>query len=187
MSHGVAGALAALAAAIRAGAEPEIGELARGVLSWLWSVRCRDDDTRQWPTVIEEPGSGSGWCRGDLGIAAAACAAAAALGDREWIDRATAAARSAFARRDWHAESVALCHGPAGAAHIGQRLFELTEDGAFADGARHACADLLHHLDGADLSLGLLVGKSGIALALRSLVEPTEHAWDRWFLPGVPS
>ena len=186
MSHGVAGVIAALAAAIRAGADGEIQDLARGALAWLWSVMFEGNE-RLWPTVVGEPGGGSGWCRGDLGVAAAACAAAFAVGDHESIARATAAARTALERRDWVNSTVALCHGPAGAAHVAHRLYRLTGDPSFADAARSACADVLDQLDRHELGPGIVTGRSGVALALESLVGTIEPSWDRWFLPGFPS
>ncbi len=186
MSHGVAGILAALAAAIHAGAGAETRALVSAGLAWLWSVKL-DDGAHQWPIVIGEAGGGSGWCRGDLGIAAAACAVAFALDDRESIARATAAARTALERRDWKSETVALCHGPAGAAHLAHRLYHLTGDPAFADATRRACADVLDNLDRCELGPGLVTGQAGVALALESLLETIEPGWDRWFLPGFPS
>lgn len=183
MSHGVGGTLAALAAAHAVGADTR--ELLAGGLAWLWSVQR--DDERQWPSVIGEDGGGQGWCRGDLGVAVGACSAALALEDRDAVARASAALRLALARRDWNREAVTLCHGPAGAAHVAHRMFGITGEGAFADAARSACDDLLDGLARTpDLGPSLLTGRSGVALALLSLLEEIEPTWDRWLLPGVP-
>ena len=176
MAHGIAGALAALAAAAGAGVEAA-RPLCAEVAAWLAAP------PPFVPLLAGQPEAG--WCRGEVGVAAGLYAAARAGDDEALADAAVDRARRALGRAAWQPGSLALCHGAAGVAHIAHRLHRATGDPAFADAARAAFAAVLAGAD-AITEPGLLDGAAGMALAVDAALDPTRASWDRWFLPGLP-
>ncbi|HUS66476.1 MAG TPA: lanthionine synthetase C family protein [Kofleriaceae bacterium] len=200
VAHGVAGAIAFLAGAIRAGVEVErCRRLLERAVPWLLARRQPDGMPAQ--LVAGEPPRASrlAWCYGDPGTAAALLLAANATGDAAWRDAAVTIAREAAARPPERTGVVdaMLCHGAAGLGHIFNRLHQATGDPPLRDAAiawferaldmrrpgegvggfRAHDGVLGWHDDG-----GLLTGSAGVALALLAATRATEPAWDRLLL-----
>lgn len=142
------------------------------------------------------------WCYGSPGIARALWLAGSALQSQRYCDFAITA-MEAVCRRDLSAaaqQSLSLCHGTAGVLQIVQRFAWDTRHTTFKETVKVLTEELVEHYTPAlpfgyaDLRLsgqtpagpGLLLGSSGIALALLSAASDQMSSdqmpsWDRLF------
>ncbi|WP_194924884.1 lanthionine synthetase C family protein [Catenulispora pinisilvae] len=185
MAHGVAGPLALLALAMRAGAEVNgHREAIERITAWLATWQCPYWVTREQirtREIITAPARPS-WCYGALGMARAEQLAALALGDRTSAAAAENAAYAALTDRrvrDLTGDG-SLCHGWAGLittaaaiaqdcpgpAHLAELIALLAEEPSAADEAKD----------------GFLEGSAGTALALHRLSNAPATAWTRALL-----
>jgi lantibiotic biosynthesis protein len=132
LSHGIAGPLAALSLALRAGVSvPGQGEAVETFARWLVDRVRQDDHGPFWPSYVtfeEEvgdmatvsPQTRAAWCYGTPGVARALQLASIALSEPAWGGLATAAMRSQLARPldDWLIRDGSVCHGAAGLLHL---------------------------------------------------------------------
>lgn len=190
LAHGIAGAIAVLAAALDAGCEAARPVLAEGVGRLLAHELALDVPDGRFPAVAW-PGLAAGasrlaWCYGDLGIAAALLAA----GDVEGDAVATGAGRRALASAACRSvdrsrvTDAGLCHGTAGVALLFHRL------APFGQGAPHAAetwsARLFDDVRTSRLpsAPGLLDGRAGVVLALLALAG-RGGGWESALLPNA--
>jgi hypothetical protein len=191
--NGVAGIAGVLGGAIGAGiaARP----LLEGALRWTWYALRR------------MPKAGM-WMDGALGIAAVTHAAARRAGLASWEERAHALAL-AIARAAPRMTQSGLARGAAGAAVMFARLYRTTGEPRFADAAITYLERLLRrrrpgeglagyrwyspvwqrgYVGDANFPTGwigtpgLLVGVTGIGLALLAFLDERDPAWDRALL-----
>jgi lantibiotic modifying enzyme len=203
VAHGAPAVIVVLAGAVQAGvAAARARPLLDGALRWLWAGR-RDDPTGSAFYRWEQDGVGFdparlAWCHGDAGVAAAVHAAACAIGDGEWAERALAVARRSTARTlaDSGVVDGCLCHGSAGLALMYARLAHATGEPIFADAARRWYAHLLDQrqpgagiggfVPGMRDDTSLMLGATGIALALLAGLSAVEPVWDRLLAVSLP-
>ncbi|MEU8827250.1 lanthionine synthetase LanC family protein [Streptomyces sp. NPDC048636] len=175
LAHGIAGPLALLATAHRAGhTVPGQNDAIHTAAQWLLTWQTPQ---RTWPphvsgTALDDGPSGTttritgrttAWCYGTPGIAAALTGATHALG-LPALNRTAAAAMASLAARSpdhWDTEGTALCHGSAGILQSALRL----SCRPLVDMAAHAT------LLGATTARphGFLTGRAGTALTLADL------------------
>ena len=199
-AHGMAGIVAALAAAGAHGVERErIASLLEACLERFLAQRLDPSRGGGFPEYwgTDFPLTQSGWCNGDLGIAANLLVAARCFGRRDWEDAALSIARREARRlpeevEDFNRSSPILCHGHAGRTHLLNRFYQATGEELFADGARFWLRETLGlrrpgtrfggfapEQDGARVPLtGFLMGSAGIGLALLAATTSVEPAWD---------
>lgn len=208
MAHGVAGAIALLAALANAGVdEDRARSLASGAARWLLAQELAGTAGATLPDWFGPDGDDrqparSAWCYGDPGAAVALLAAARATGDAAWERRALAMARAASVRApaDAGVLDAGLCHGAAGLGHIYNRLYQATGDAALGEAARTwllRALDLrraegvagfpacLRNPDGSRRWVddpGLVTGATGVGLALLAAISDREPTWDRMLL-----
>ncbi|HKH45467.1 MAG TPA: lanthionine synthetase C family protein [Thermoanaerobaculia bacterium] len=208
-SHGMAGVVALLGAASRAGvaAAPPLLERA---MSWLLARRVPAERGFCFPHFYvpgsEVRGSRVAWCYGDPGMAAALLVAGRGAGDPAWERIALEVGRDAAGRPEEQArvQDAGLCHGATGVAHIFHRLHCSTGDAALAEAAqvwyeralryripglgfggfRAWSSDGDGNLDWRE-DPGFLEGSAGIGLALLAAVSPVDPGWDRVFLESL--
>ncbi len=192
MVHGVAGAIAFLAAACAAGV-PHARQLATDAVRWLLGHE-RAASVPRFPmhAGIEVPFDfvRNGWCHGDATIAAALIQAGEALGDPTLSVRAADLARAMACAAIDHAPDfdAAFCHGAAGRAHLFSRLAHALSDETLFDAARRYVRATLSRLaQGEPGKPALATGTSGIGLVLLAGVSTTEPSWDRVFLVTLPT
>jgi hypothetical protein len=191
LAHGVAGPLAMLALAYRAGYR--VGghaEAIHRITAWLLARRGTDRHGPYWPAVVplahELAATVAGlaparvaWCYGAPGIGRAVQLAALALGEPAWTAEAVGTLTAAL-RRPWEHSGIrdaGLCHGSAGVLTATALIAEATAD---AELHERLAALRAHATQGAvpGERLGLLDGLTGTVLALRATVDPvTEPAW----------
>jgi lantibiotic biosynthesis protein len=205
LAHGIAGPLALLAIAHRAGLRrPGQEEAIERIAGWLLDRHSGGS----WPTVLTPqqlvgapapvtPDRPS-WCYGSPGIARAIQLAGIALDRPAWRRTAVSALRAALARSwdTWGMIDAGLCHGWAGMLHM-TRLVAADDGGEdlapAVDGlARRVvgCYDPeapfgFRYAAGAGAAVapdraGFLEGAAGIALALHAYVrgDAPKTAWD---------
>ncbi len=212
VAHGVPGVLGFLAEARRAAIpDSRLAELAQGTVSWLLAQRLEATEESVFPSQIV-PGSGAtpsrtGWCYGDLGIAAVLLSAARAFARPDWEAEALGIAHLAAARPVEATGTVdaTLCHGTAGISHLFLRLHQATDEPAMKAAALAWLARTLdwrrpgeglagfrswvgsEETGGAwQAEPGFLLGAAGIGLALLAAVTDVEPAWDRVMLVDIP-
>ncbi|WP_194908886.1 lanthionine synthetase C family protein [Catenulispora rubra] len=185
MAHGVAGPLALLALAMRAGVEVAgHREAIERVTAWLavwqrpyWVTREKIR-TRQVSTASARPS----WCYGALGLARAEQLAALALGDRT---AAAAAENAAYAAlMDPHVRGLtvddSLCHGWAGLIATAAAIAEDCPEPTFL---AEPIAALTDELSAANApAKGFLEGSAGTALALHRVNNAPATGWGRALL-----
>lgn len=210
MAHGIAGPLALLALAWRAGIRVAGHEQAmQRMADWLVARTRYDAAGPYWPATLttaeELAGGGRGhpetnaWCHGTPGVARALQLAGTELGVPAWTDLAVAAL-TARLTADGDAGTPAdasLCHGWSGLLHVTRRLARDAGDERL-DALTHAVADqVIATFDSArpfgfsnaepppDRG-GFLDGAAGIALALHSYAHDTvpTSGWDRALVLG---
>jgi lantibiotic modifying enzyme len=207
VAHGVPGVIALLGRACAAGvAEATARPLLDDAVSWLLAQNPPDEGD-SFPILLEpdeapEPAR-SAWCYGDPGVAATLLLAARAVGEPIWEAEALAIARRAAARpvAESGVVDASLCHGAVGLAHIFNRIFQTTDEPAFADAARYWLdRALAYRRPGLGIGgfgavrettggehdwqpdAGLLFGAAGVGLALLAAATPLEPSWDRLLL-----
>ncbi|MFF0573053.1 lanthionine synthetase C family protein [Streptosporangium saharense] len=195
VAHGVAGPLALLALAWRAGVRvPGQREAMERVVAWLLDWRCPDAAGVCWPDTVTfeqhlggerpTPGCVPTWCYGLPGIARSIQLAGLALDRRDWREAALDAMRSLLNRPTdgWTLASPSVCHGSAGLLRIAMRVAADSEGdttaGDIADLAAERTVELFD--PGFEVgfrylvpppkryleSAGMLDGAAGTALAL---------------------
>jgi len=208
--HGTPGIIAWLSQAAHLGVG---GERARAVLEssvdWLLAQQHTGQRGRfpSWVGVGVGPHfARNAWCYGDPGVAASICLAAEVLDRADW--RAAAGEIALGTARGSPEAALAtnafLCHGTAGNAHIFNRLFHGTSMGQLRDCARDwyraalgsrsegdrfaGFATALSQTPGGEPSndSSLLVGASGLGLALLAAVSDRPPGWDRALLLSFP-
>ncbi len=204
LAHGMAGIVALLARICRAGfASPQARFLLNGAVSWLLAQR-RAGEGSTFPGILTDPtgqdtpadSCRSAWCYGDPGVAVALLSAARALSEPVWEREAVALALRDCARSlpETGVVDAELCHGAAGLGHLYNRLYSVTGQEAFGQGARQWFErTLAMRQPGRGIAgfscwwpeagrwhsdPGLLTGAAGIALALLSAASDLEPSWD---------
>lgn len=197
IAHGMAGAVAFLANAYRAGydaAEP----LLTASLAWLRAQDSGRRDGTAYPGIV---GIGGGptparlaWCYGDAATAAVLVQAGRALSRADVLEEARDVARGCALLRDTGIVDTGLCHGTAGAAHLFHRLGRALGDDELLGLARAWFAQTLaerRHGPGAggfatfvngndryEPWPSLLEGSAGVGLALLSALSSAAPWWD---------
>lgn len=184
LAHGIAGPLALLAIAQRAGhtvpgQHDAVSTAAHWLLTWAqpgpsWPpyISGTDLDTGPGPTTGDAPGRRTAWCYGTPGIAAALTHAGRALDDPVMLNTATTAMNHIAPHPDcWDTEGTALCHGSAGILQASTWYGpHLNQTAAHATRAAASAAP------------GFLNGTAGAALALAGsaalLNHPPTDGWD---------
>ncbi len=208
VAHGIPGVLGFLAAAQRAGVnDPRLPRLADGAVRWLFAQRLPAGGDSVFPAFLipdaEPVPSRTGWCYGDLGIAAVLLAAARSFDRPEWEREAIALAHLAAGRTPQAGRVVdaCLCHGTAGISHMFLRLHHATGDpllkAAALEWLEHTLAirrpgqGIAGYLnwisdavngDAWRADPSFLNGAAGVGLALLAAVSDVEPAWDRVML-----
>ncbi|MFI9380018.1 lanthionine synthetase C family protein [Kutzneria sp. NPDC052558] len=205
LAHGIAGPMALLALARRAGVEVEGQREAIGRMAgWLAGQRVFDDWGVNWPAAVELGGNRgepahAAWCYGSPGVARALWLAGEALEDGALQELAVSAmkavhTRPAEARRV--DRTPGLCHGIGGLLTITLRFAHDTGDPAFAEAAVPLTEQLVAmyepdrpygyyalNSEGAKVDQpGLLDGAAGVALALLTAGTGAEPTWDGMLL-----
>lgn len=201
MAHGIAGPLALLALALRAGITvPGHVDAVGRILAWFDQHRRHTDDVVWWPEHITLPSlrgprsaeashGGPGrpsWCYGTPGIARAQQLAAFALGDPHRQADAEHALLRALSDPDQLGalSDPDLCHGWAG---VLATLHAAARDSATPALAARL-AELLPVLLGQTLTAtpgspcGLLTGPAGPALVLHTIATGRTGSWTRCLL-----
>ncbi|MGW0523602.1 lanthionine synthetase C family protein [Crossiella sp. NPDC003009] len=208
LSHGIPGAVAALAVARQRG-HRRPGQLAaiRRMVDWLLEVGRADEHGPVWATEIPVAGSGEevrpnqpndqiGWCYGTAGVAVSLLAASEALGDAELRAAAFEAFEGVLRRSEERpALSPTFCHGVAGVLAICLEFAAAGSEPAREHTPR-LLAELLSHADPAHPLVfrdqeepglfvdcpGLLTGSTGVALTLLAAISPARPTWLTAFL-----
>ena len=175
VAHGVAGAIGVLARiAARADAPPLAATLRDDAGRWLAAQR-RDG---RYPAFVfgdRTAPARTAWCYGEPGIAVAL-----QHPDPGWL------------AQDVPFADLTLCHGASGLMHLANRMYQATRDTRYRDAARRWLATTLAH--GIDQLRppddvrrdSLLLGTTGVGLALLAAVSDLEPGWDRLLLCDLP-
>ena len=213
VAHGVPGVIAVLGRVCAADVAVERARpLLDGAVRWLLAQRLPDGSASAFPYwvgpgIAPQPAR-SAWCYGDPGVAVTLLSAARSVNEPAWEREAMEIARHVLRRPPENAGVVdaGLCHGAAGLGHVLNRIYQVTGDTEFADGAsfwlRRALelrraddgiAGFMSLMGSADLKRVwvadpyFLTGAAGVGLALLAAITPTEPAWDRVLLASVPA
>jgi len=183
LGHGIAGPLAALSLALRAGVSvPGQREAIETFARWLVDRARHDDHGTYWPSHVTfdeevgdmttaKPQTRAAWCYGTPGVARALQLASIALSEPGWGDLGTAAMRSLLDRPsgDWLIRDGSVCHGAAGLLHLTATIAADSADPVLRSrlpGLAQWVLDFLAADTASGFRLGLLEGVPGIALAL---------------------
>lgn len=210
-SHGMAGVIALLGAACRAGVATETARpLLEEAVAWLLRRRQPGDRGFCFPHFYHpdiEPGpSRLAWCYGDPGVAVTLLVAARGAGEPEWERAAIETALSSATRPEELARirDAGLCHGALGLAHLFNRMYQASGEETLAEAARSWyewalgfrkpgsgvggfqswTAETAENAEKWRDDPGFLEGASGIGLALLAAVSPVDPEWDRLLLVG---
>jgi len=188
IAHGMAGAVAFLAAA---SASPGAEELLRGAVTWLTS-RARIDRVPIYPMTIGAPSATwhdltlDGWCYGDSSTALALARAGAALGDAGLRTAGRDLALGVARRTDADLARIkidsSLCHGSIGQAVILHRLACVYDDAELMAAARRWYERAITEPVPDGMDAGLQTGLAGLALGLVSGYACASPAWTSAFL-----
>ncbi|NMO13528.1 hypothetical protein HPC49_09720 [Pyxidicoccus fallax] len=208
LAHGAAGMLAVLAGAHRAEVLTPAGrDVLMGARTFL-EAQC---EAHRAPAYLPPTGPAAStrpaWCYGTPGVALGLFWCARALDDAEGEARALVLARAAAREaREEEArfEEPGLCHGTAGLAHFFNRLYQASGDATLGEAARQWLRRTLDsHQVGQGVGgfrargrqpdgrlgwteePGLVVGATGVALALLAGASAIEPGWDRTMLFSV--
>lgn len=201
LAHGIAGPLALLAIAWRAGVRvPEQDVAAERIVDWLLTWSDLDDHGRYWPAAVSAAElaarpprlhpTRTGWCYGSPGIARVLHLAGSAFERPEWTDEAVGAL-TAMLRRPVDSLGVldaSLCHGWAGLLHLVLRTGRETGSPELLTAADELAARVLDTHDpesafgfrtqGTEDTAGFLEGSAGTALALLGWLGEPASGWD---------
>ncbi|MFN0180508.1 MAG: lanthionine synthetase LanC family protein [Gemmatimonadales bacterium] len=211
MAHGCGGVVAFLSHAVRImPRNAALLRLLGGAVEYLLAMSeatgkghdiaslVRPDGLDVAPAVRTSPA----WCYGGLGVSCAINNAARATGQQAWRERALTMARAQAERLVGLPESpldAGLCHGLAGATHMLNCLSQATADEALRDAAVQGYQAMLARRvrHGADSiagfrsqsqfgewipARGLLIGASGVGLALLAGATTVRPLWNELFL-----
>ena len=200
LAHGVPGPIALLGAACATGVA---SDLARGLLDGAvgWLLREAANTERlsySWQPGREPSPARTAWCYGEPGVAAALLIAARGAGEPAWEEDALRLARRAATRSlaDSGVVDAGVCHGASGLGLTFARLHHATGDRELGEAARcwfeHTlelrqpgagiAGFITEGVNGPTEDPGLLVGATGIALALHAAASDHEPTWDRLLL-----
>jgi lantibiotic biosynthesis protein len=206
LAHGLAGVVAALALAVRAGAAGAAGEHALDTAAtWLAEQVAWVDGKPVLPSFRSLPGQDwpvrpgrTAWCYGPAGAARALDLAGRALGRAELTRLATELLLAALDQPSHIAGLISptFCHGVAGVLHITARMAELGDDDRLTAAVPRLCDSLLAAFEPDSVtgfrdrgvagnpvdSPALLSGAAGVALVLLSVAHHPAPDWDRAFL-----
>jgi hypothetical protein len=200
LAHGIAGPLAFLSIAWRAGVRvPRQDEAIDKIVALLLRVLSTDQAGPYWPHTLSQLENAVGerprdvWCYGGAGIARALFLAGSATGNPAWEALAHQSLHSALTTSN--NLDYGLCHGWAGLLHITTVMAYDSQNSdyqAAATGIADRICDAYdeklpfgfqaaHPLAAQDLNRpGFLEGSAGIALALHSYAtgRPPRTQWD---------
>lgn len=204
LSHGNTGFLLILLQLMEKGiCSDKIKEAVRNGIRLLLHLRMKPDPANSqysfFPFTVNRSNSDDrhvnnrlAWCYGDIGIIFLLYKAAALCDEPAWKNEADDIASFILARTTESSTLVTdshFCHGAAGLAHIYQKLFILTGQLRFKEGADHWMNMTFEYLDTEmknDHYKGregdLLNGLAGIGMVLLSRLSQKELAWDRLLL-----
>ncbi|HEX4962848.1 MAG TPA: lanthionine synthetase C family protein [Thermoanaerobaculia bacterium] len=204
VAHGLPAVVAVLAGAAAAGIE-KAGPLLNDSVRFLLARQQDPSVGSSFSTAYApwEPPSPSrlAWCYGDPGVAAALLAAAHAVGNSEWEQKAVEVALAAVARpaEGSGIRDAGICHGAAGLGHLFNRMYNTTGEQRLGEAARFWYERALSYREpglgvggyrcwgviGGPTELGwrdepgFLEGSAGIGLSLLGAISEVEPAWDR--------
>lgn len=211
LAHGIAGPVAVLALALRAGIDmPGQERAVRALGSWLVD-HCIDDEWGiNWPSFAQaepptaaqnrQPSSParSGWCYGSPGVARSLWIAGEALREPSFRDLAVEAMAAVYRRPPAmrRIDSPTFCHGVAGLLQVTLRFAHDTGMSIFTEAATGLADQLLAARQPDSVlgytsvdahgrrveSPGLLDGAAGVAVVLLAAATDIEPEWDRLFL-----
>lgn len=197
MAHGIAGPLALLSLAARAGTlVPGQLDAIDQICAWLDRVRCETDTRTWWPYWItstnplhvhaeaKAPPRPS-WCYGTPGLVRAQQLAGIALGDtaRQRLAEQALLACVTDPRQLDQIRDAGLCHGYAGVLHTVARASADSPPGTF-DTALHDLRERVLAAP-AEVPTGMLDGAPGRELALlTATTRATASGWDTCLLTG---
>ena len=216
VAHGGPAVAVVLAGACAAGIRRHRARaLLDDAMRWMLVARLPADAPSALPVFFvdgrEAQPARAAWCYGDPGAALAWYTAAVAVGEPSWERAALAIAHRAVARPmdDCGVVDAGLCHGAAGLAVLFDRLGQMTGDAAFADAARRwyeqtlamrvvgagTCGYRSYRRDLASPTRplawiadpSLLIGATGIGLALLQGISPTRPDWHRILAASLPT
>lgn len=193
LAHGIAGPLAFLALAHRAGRSvPRQRDALRTAANWLitwrnpdgtWPAHIPGEALRHGPQSdsLTIPGRRDAWCYGAAGIGNAIILAGQALHDGALTHQGHAALHTIAARPtdQWDTTGPGLCHGTAGILHAAHQHDH--HDLAGLAGARTQFLTNSKHDSLSTRQLGFLTGATGTALAQAErthlLPQHTARSW----------
>lgn len=208
VAHGVPGVIGLLGLVSAAGISlPRTRELLDGAMSWFLARRLPRGGKAEFNGWLSPNGNPLAdrvsWCYGNPGIAVTLLVAARAVGNEDWEREAVDLALASAARdpRDSKVVDASFCHGAAGNGHLFNRLFQATGDTRFRD-ASVAWFERTFELRRPGRGLagfeflvldsnqenawvgtrGILIGISGVGLALLAAMSGVDPAWDRMML-----
>ncbi|HEU4966338.1 MAG TPA: lanthionine synthetase C family protein [Candidatus Saccharimonadales bacterium] len=208
VAHGIAGVIAVMALALRAGwTVPGLKESVASLSIWMISHTIQDENGINWPSAVSvkkdgtlngSRGSRVAWCYGIPGIARALWLAGRELRN----DEVSAAALATFdslmkrPRKLWGVQSANLCHGLGGILQATLRMYWDSGLPRFGTFAEDLTLDIVKMYDANTLfgfqdysangtlwdNPRLLEGAPGIALVLLTAVYGLDNGWDRMLL-----
>lgn len=199
VAHGIGGIVGMLARLNRLVETSACRQLLDGTLSFLLRQRRHEPNLSKLPAFVPDEGENcrSAWCYGDIGIGVVLIGAGRRLDEPEWVREGEAlllgdASRPMKSRR---IGDCSVCHGGAGVAHLYARAHSRTGNPALRrEALRWYRWTLDQRREGTGIggflgwvserrvyepTPGLLVGSSGIGLALASALDSREPVWDR--------
>ncbi len=207
LSHGISSIIVFLTRGIEQDINKEKATaLLNGCVKYLLKNRLQGTDEYYsiFPNSISEGqksnSSRLAWCYGDLGIGIALYQAGVLTNNKEWEEFALEVLIKCTERRDLMQNGVldaGLCHGAAGIGHIFHRMYRYSKDEVFKEAAQFwfdetkkmaihedgiAGYKAWHGKEGWVNETNLLVGISGIALALYCWENNIDPDWDRCLL-----
>jgi len=208
VAHGTAGVLLALMSAWPIAGTARLREvMSLGANQLMLSAREKRHAAFPFVMGHADDQEQSGWCNGDLGIAAALVFVAVRLRRRDLYEFGLRVALSEAGRQrndlEWFGRSnPILCHGHAGRAHLLNRLYQLTGISTFKSSAIAwyenvlALAQrnqgvggfvVLERLAEPKSVAGFLMGAAGIGLSLLAGCSTVLPNWDRLLIGYPPS